>query len=237
MFKSEQLADNVTIYNGDCREVLPAIYLDSSRVGKIDAVITDPPYGIEDLIGGYGRTYTNVASINIANDKNLDCVVEVLNFIKKHYDNIWVTLFYSCRISPIFFQSTSMLNYFGEIVWDKKMIGFGNTIRYQHENIAFFKLGNPEELSQCSSILSYQRTNSSHNVHPHEKPNQVMHNICRVTPGKVILDPFMGSGSTGVAAVQNKRGFIGIELDSKYFDIARKKISDALKQPTNFWEE
>jgi DNA modification methylase len=55
-------------------------------------------------------------------------------------------------------------------------------------------------------------------------------------PGKIILDPFMGSGSTGVAAVQLKRGFIGVEFDQKYFDIARKRISEALKQPVAFWE-
>ena len=55
-------------------------------------------------------------------------------------------------------------------------------------------------------------------------------------PGETILDPFMGSGTTGVAAVKLGRKFIGIEIEPKYFDIACKRISDALKQPDMFIE-
>ncbi len=151
MFHSEQLANNVTIYCGDCCEVLPSI-------GKVDAVISDPPYGIEDLVGGYGRTQlskTGQNDRNISNDENLNAMVEVLNLIKQRNDNIWLALFYSCRISPLFFQATSMLEYFGEMIWDKKVMGLGTNIRYQHENIAFFKLGTPPPLNSTQSIISF----------------------------------------------------------------------------------
>jgi site-specific DNA-methyltransferase (adenine-specific) len=59
----------------------------------------------------------------------------------------------------------------------------------------------------------------------------------RNVPGKIVLDPFMGTGSTGAACVRLRRGFIGIEFDPKYFEFARKKIDATLKQPFNFWEE
>lgn len=222
--KKEQLADNVTLYCGDCREILPTL-------GKVDCVVSDPPYGIEELIGG-----KYWGGLTIANDKNLDCVTQVFHLIKQKFNNVWIVAFYSCRISPTFFKSAAMFDYFGEKIWDKKNLGLGNAIRYQHENIAFFMLGKPEPLESGPSVLTYMRPNQKEVVHPHEKPVQVMHNICSVVPGKIILDPFMGTGSTGVAAVQLKRGFVGVELDPKYFDYARKRISDALKQPTAFWE-
>lgn len=234
MFNSEQLADNVTIYCGDCREILPSI-------GRIDAVVSDPPYGIEDIVGGYGRGVHT-----IANDENLNAMIEVLNLIKQRNNDIWLALFYSCRISPSFFQATSMLEYFGEMIWDKKVMGLGSNIRYQHENIAFFKLGKPANpLKPTPSVLTFGALKvADENIagqhkssHPHEKPNKVMRNLCRIVTGKIILDPFMGTGSTGAAAVQNKRGFIGIELEPKYFDLARRKIGEALKQPVDFWEE
>jgi site-specific DNA-methyltransferase (adenine-specific) len=80
-------------------------------------------------------------------------------------------------------------------------------------------------------VLTYYRVGE---VHPHEKPIQVMHNLCRIISGETILDPFMGSGTTGVAAVQLKKNFIGIEIDPKYFDISCKRISEATKQEMLF---
>lgn len=234
MFKTEQLADDVTLYCGDCREVIPTLI-------KVDAVISDPPYGIEDLVGGYGRTQLAKEGLhdrNIANDKNLDCVSDALNLIMNNFDDIWLALFYSSRISPVFFKVTDALDYYGELIWDKKVLGMGEQIRYQHENIAVFKWGEPKQtFGSCSSMMTYLLLKGDNkSVHPHEKPMQIMHNICAVTPGRIILDPFMGTGTTGAAAVQLKRGFIGIELEPRYFDLARKKVGEAIKQPVAFWE-
>lgn len=227
MFNSEQLADNVTIYCGDCREVIPSIE-------KIDAVISDPPYGIEELVGGYSRFPGS--DHNIANDKDLDCMEEMLKLVKQKFNNIWVAAFYSPRITREFFRVTAELDYFGELVWDKKILGLGNDIRYQHENIGVFKIGEPERVVPSSSVITFVRVGSERSVHPHEKPTQLMNKVCSIIPGKIIFDPFMGTGTTGAAAVQLNRGFVGIELDPKYFDLARKKISEALKQPMAFWE-
>lgn len=228
--KKEQLADNVMLFCGDCRDVIPGLK-------GIDAVVSDPPYGTQDISVGYSRTAKGKshAVSHIENDKNLDVVIEVFDLIKKQYKNIWLALFYSCRISPDFFRASAMFEYFGEVIWDKKVMGMGTQIRYQHENAAFFKLGKVPDLEQGPSVLGYMRTNGE-NGHPHEKPHQVMLNIVTMVPGKVILDPFMGSGSTGAAAVQLKRGFVGIEKDKKHFETALVKVSKSLATPTAFWE-
>jgi DNA modification methylase len=73
--------------------------------------------------------------------------------------------------------------------------------------------------------------------HPTQKPIDLMKWCVSRLKGRTILDPFMGSGTTGVAAVQLGRKFIGIEVEPKYFDMAARRISEALKQPDMFIEK
>jgi DNA modification methylase len=236
--RKEQLADNVTLYCGDCREVIAGMgFMPNTHV------VSDPPYGIQDLVKIYGRTnHGGSRNLQIANDKNLDVVGEAFALLRSRLGDAWVAAFYSCRISPEFFQTFSKFEYFGEMIWDKKLPGLGLQIRYQHENVAWFKIGKPPQLNDCMSLFAYtalRRTEerTSDGMHPHEKPHQVMVNVLQAIPAKsVILDPFMGTGSTGAAAIELKHGFIGIELDPDYFYVACKKISAAINQPTAFWE-
>lgn len=74
-------------------------------------------------------------------------------------------------------------------------------------------------------------------VHPTQKPVAVMQWAIEKTKAKTILDPFMGSGTTGVACAKLGRRFIGIELEERYFSIACKRIDDAYKQPRLFKDE
>ncbi len=234
--RCEQLADNVVLYCGDAREVIPTLK-------NIDALISDPPYGIEDIVGGYGRGGSDKT---IKNDKNLDVVGEVFTAARKVLaKNAWVAAFYSCRITPVFFKMMEAAGYkdheyFNEIIWDKKSPGMGTQIRLQHENVAFYRIGKPEQLTDCMSVTTFiplKGDAKNGNTHPHEKPDKVMDNVVSIVPGKIILDPFMGTGSTGAAAVRAKRGFVGIELEPKYFDVACAKVAKALNQPTAFWND
>lgn len=242
--RKEQLADNVTLFCGDCRSVIPTIK-------GVDAMIVDSPYGIQDLIGGYGRTQLSKDrggsnDRHIANDKDLNVVGEAFALARKVLaKNAWVAAFYSCRITPVFFKMMEAAGYadheyFGEVIWNKKAPGLGTQIRYQHENVAVYRIGKPEQLTDCMSLFDYIAlkgdTRSGEGSHPHEKPDKVMDNVVGMVPGGLILDCFMGTGSTGAAAVRAKRGFVGIELDPKYFDVACKKISKAISQPEAFWE-
>ncbi len=236
--RKEQLANNITLYNGDCREVLREL-----TINKGVDVVSDPPYGIEDLVGKYGRT-GSASDSHIKNDKNLDVVSGAFTIIRKQLKTAWVAAFYSCRISPKFFKMMEAAgfhddDYFNELIWDKKTPGLGTQIRLQHENVAFWRVGKPEPLADCMSVTTFSPLKGdakNGNTHPHEKPDKVMDNVVGIVPGKVILDPFMGTGSTGGAAVRAKKGFVGIELDPKYFEVALKKVSAALAQPQSFWE-
>lgn len=209
-----------TIHLGDCRDILPTL-------GKVDAVVTDPPYGIQDLVGGYGR-----AGRTIANDRDLTACHSALKQSVKCLVDGYIFAFYSCRVSPAFFAGLpESSKYIGELIWDKKAPGMGGGLRYQHENIAILAIGEPEPLKPIFSVLPYYRQGV---VHPHEKPVDLMKRLLKSIPAETILDPFLGSGTTGVAAVQMGRKFIGIEREPKYFDIACKRIEDAQRQSDLF---
>ena len=84
------------------------------------------------------------------------------------------------------------------------------------------------------SVLREYRTPHQH---PHQKPTPLMVRLVEAAGGQSVLDPFMGSGSTGVACAKLGRKFIGIELDSEYFDIACKRIEEAYAQQDLFQEK
>ncbi len=198
--------------------------------GGVGAVISDPPYGIEDIVGGYGRK-----GFTIANDKTIDVCAKMAHMVAELYTDIWMMTFYSCRISPIFFKAMPSEHYFGEIVWDKKAPGMGKQIRYQHENVAVFQLGEPAPLLDTFSVMQHYRSDELA-LHAHQKPTGLMKRLVNLTPGGTVLDPFMGSGSTGVACVKLGRPFIGIELDASHFATACKRIETAYKEPDMFVE-
>lgn len=211
----KEVIGDATLYLGDCLEILPTL-------DKVDAVVTDPPYGIGGMVGGYGRggrTIQNDESIDVCRDALLGCWALIERGI--------VAAFYSCRISPVFFSATSGMNYMGELIWDKKAPGMGQQIRYQHENIALFSKGGAELASTIFSVLNHYRCGD---VHPHEKPVLLMEYLVDMVQGFCVLDPFMGSGTTGVACANLGRKFIGIEIEPKYFEIACERIEAAQAQ-------
>jgi DNA modification methylase len=86
---------------------------------------------------------------------------------------------------------------------------------------------------QKESARSLQKTTKRGNHHPCVKPIALMYHLCRLVaqPGDTVLDPFMGSGATGMAALWNDQNFIGIELDKGYFDVAKLRVEYALNNP------
>lgn len=202
----------ITIYHGNCMDVLP-------QLPKVGLVLTDPPYGIEGLVGGYGRE-----GRNIEGDKNLIACHDSLSQCVKLCDNGWILCFYSCRVTPEFFAGIDKgLKYFGELIWDKRAPGMGGALRYQHENIAIFKIGEAQALEPEFSILSYYRQGIDH---PHEKPLGLMTALITFAGAGdgIILDPFMGSGTTMRAAKDLNRKAIGIEIDERYCEIAAQRL-------------
>ena len=189
---------DATLYQGDCMALLPTL-------GKVDAVITDPPYGIGERMGGGSWSYKKE--------------MEVWD---KEACQVWVDAILALNVPSVIWGG----NYFVTppsrcwLVWKKP----------------YFPSMADCELAYCSfdanvKCFEWNRSDGD-KVHPTQKPLAVMSwciEQCKNTP-QTILDPFMGSGTTGVAAIQLGRKFIGIERDPAYFDIACKRIEQAHAQ-------
>jgi len=217
----EHLSDDVTLYRGDCREVLPTL-------GKVDC-LTDPPYGI-GLAGGFsgavGFSGAGGFSKPIARREYEG------NWDNATPDKIVFDLILSASQQAIIWGG----NYFTDklpqgsfwLVWDKQ-----NTMpTFSDAELAWTNIDKKSVkriVYQQNGLMSKEKER----FHPTQKAVEVMRwSISQMKKSdRTILDPFMGSGTTGVACVQLGRKFIGIELDQSYFDIACKRISDELKRP------
>jgi len=202
----EQIGD-CTLYLGDCLEVMPTL-------GRVDAVVTDPPYGIGMDGGKVGRAeYEKKGWDRIA--ANVDWVAEL-------------------GIPAIVWGG----NYFGLppssrwLVWDKK----NDPTTFADCELAWTNVGGAVRVFRWLWSGPYQQRRERR-WHPTQKPVALMEWCLGFLPdAQTILDPFMGSGTTGVACVKLGRKFIGIEIDEGYFDIACKRIEEAHRQPDMFVE-
>ena len=221
-FRTETIGD-ATLILGNCREVL-------ETVGRVDAVVTDPPYGIglntdsRRFSGGKGdsrrkrgkRMGPACGTPIIGDAEAFDPAICLLG----SEQIIWGWNNYADRL-----PRGSCL------VWVKRNDDAFGTFLSDAE-IAWFSRGHGvycfRDLSNAAIAL--ERT------HPTQKPVSLMAWCVERTKGQIILDPFMGSGTTGVACINLSRKFIGIEIDPGYFDIACRRIEDAYKQPRLFAE-
>jgi hypothetical protein len=200
-----------TLYCADCLDVLPTL-------GKVDAVITDPPYGLK--IAGWDSDMPPQEVLSLCLDVARGPVMwfgsasRILDFASytPRPDRILIW-------APAFSLSRAGKD--------------GYTYRYHP--IALWR-----PVEQTAMRWDVIKTNcEGHHWwnHPATKPEALMMSLVTASGGQSILDPFMGSGTTGVACAKLGRNFIGIELDSGYFDIAVKRIKAALAQPSLFGEE
>lgn len=197
------------LYNADCLAVLPTL-------GKVDACITDPPYGI-NAGRGIGRAdRVRIKGNELDWDSTAFKVTPEFMAIANHFV-IWGGNYFDLPPSR------------GFLIWDKNNSG--------------------RDFADCEFAWTNQDANArmktmrpmnmdGGKVHPTQKPVDVMRwCIGYLPPCETILDPFMGSGSTGVAAIQLGRKFIGIEREERYFDIAVQRIEQAYAQGKLFESE
>jgi DNA modification methylase len=202
----EHIGD-ATLYLGDCLEILPTL-------SGVDAVVTDPPYGIEKA--EWDAAYP-------------DWLVPVS-----------FTLAHTVCVMPGLWALQRCVNQMGERY--KSVVAGWNANGMTHGPIGFNNWipavvgGDVPRKGQDACRFTVGSEDKPD--HPSPKPPQFMQWLVeRVTePEWVVCDPFMGSGTTGVACANLGRPFIGIEIEPKYFDIACKRIEDAYKQPRLFDE-
>jgi len=212
----KEVIGRATLYLGDCRDILPTL-------GKVDAVVTDPPYGMA-YQSGHATDELWAAGRTIAGDETTEARDAVLAWA----ENRPCLCFGTWRIERP--AAAKMV-----LIWNKGgALGMGDlSIPWKPDHEEIYVLGRGFIGSRdCGSVLYHPPVQSmakNGRVHPTEKPVGLMKMLLRKVPG-TILDPFMGSGTTGVAAVQMGRDFIGIEREPKYFDIACRRIEEAQRQ-------
>jgi DNA modification methylase len=215
MSRIEHIGDT-TLYLGDCREILPTL-------GKVDAVITDPPYGIGlDYGEGFDDTEEAVSELAAmivpwAKENALRTLITSGNQCQHLYPRPKWTLAW---VTPAGAGSGP----WGFSCW-QPILAYGAC--------PYLAIGK----GRRSDIILHTET-SEENGHPCPKPIHFMERLVErgSLRGDTILDPFMGSGTTGIACAKLGRKFIGIEIEPKYFDIACRRIQRAYDQPDLFIE-
>jgi len=198
---------------GDCRDVLLTLEVPG-------ALVTDPPFGMK-----FQSNHRIEQHLAIANDDTEELLVWACGIPVIHSRYVF------CRWDNL----SSVPKPRSVITWVKNNHSMGD-LEHEHgrqTELCLFYPGEHHDFprGRPNDVIKAPRTGNV--FHPTEKPVQLMRAICEWTRG-TILDPFMGSGTTGVAAVQMGRDFIGIEREPKYFDIACKRIEDAQRQGDMF---
>lgn len=207
---------DATLYLGDCMEILPML-------GKVDAVITDPPYGI-----GVDRAMAKASGTKYGVAAAAKGVYESSGWDDAPIGSEHIAAMLLMANEAIIFGG----NYFPLppsrcwLVWDKKVNG-----AFADCELAWTNLDKPVRRIEWMWNGMLRQGGEERNGHPTQKPVSVMAwCIEQASSPQTILDPFMGSGTTGVAAIQLGRKFIGIEREPKYFDIACQRIEQAVAQ-------
>jgi site-specific DNA-methyltransferase (adenine-specific)/modification methylase len=195
-----------TLYLGDCRDILPTL-------PKVDAVVTDPPYGI-------GITRSNRLAVSRGmGGKSWDDETPTTEFLAE--------ILAKCKQSVVWGG-----NYFGLpparciLVWDKQNDG---------RDFADLEMAwtNLDAVARIYRLRPMGMDDGK--VHPTQKPIRLMRwCLSKLAAPRTVLDPYMGSGSTGCAAVAMGLSFTGIERDPDYFALACKRIEDAQRQADLF---
>lgn len=204
----------VTLYCGDCLEILPTL-------GKVDAVITDPPYGISHS-SSYGASWQNTVIHGDSDTSTRDVALA-------HFET--AAVFGTWKTPPI----TGVR---GVLVWDKgPAFGMGDlSFPWKPSWELIYVRGDGWRGSRDEGVLKGHIVvswESKGRTHPHEKPISLIECLLNKTTASRILDPFMGSGTTGVACVRLGRNFVGVEIEPAYFTIAVKRIKAELDKRKN----
>ena len=229
---------DATLYLGDCLEVMAEM-----EEGSVDMIWTDPPYGNGNHDGDLNSSLNEHRGIEdqpIQNDSD-DEMRRVVNGMLTEALRVLKPDCCCCCCGggggprPTFAWLAERMDrdgfqFFHSVIWDKKNPGLGWRYRRQHEMVmvSHIKGGNllwADEKKAVRNIFAMMP--SRERSHPNEKPVEMVEWFIanHASIGQTILDPFMGSGTTGVACANLGRKFIGVEIDPKYFDMTCRRIA------------
>lgn len=222
---------NATLYFGDCRIILPTL-------SPVDCIVSDVPYKLESGGSDTGEMRGKFAKENYNNSGNLiDCDIEFSEFmpllarvLEQGHAYFMVNNRYVAEA-----ENTALaagFRFHNWLVWDKST---GTPNRWYMKNCEFTLFvfrGKGKAINDCSSQQLIMCRNVREGEHETQKPVPLMVYYIRnsTQPGETVLDPFMGSGTTGVAALQLGRKFVGIESNPVHFETACRRIAAAMDQ-------
>lgn len=222
------------LIHNDCREAIPDLPRES-----VDAVITDPPYGI-DYASAWRKREERFDTIDGDGSPAVSWLDDAYSVVSP---GGCVLVFCRWDVQEAFRKAidSSGFEVRSQVIWDRGVHGLGDLngqFAPRHDVIWFatkgtfsFPNGRPV------SVIKHKRVAPSDLVHPTQKPVGLMEKlISYVVGGGTILDPFMGSGSTGVAACRRGEDFVGIEMNDDYFELAEERIrgTDAVSRLEDF---
>lgn len=202
---------NATLYLGDCAEILPTL-------GQFDAVVTDPPYGIDVGKNKYKSVMAAQRDYGVNDWDEQPITKKIVDLMRNISD--WQIIF-----GGNYFELPPTKCW---LIWDKE--NGANT--FADAEMAWTNLNKAVRLKRYMWHGMLRANNEPRGDHPTQKPVGIMEWVISHLPQDVntIIDPYMGSGTTGVACMNMKKQFIGIEREQKYFDIACKRLEDAQRQ-------
>ena len=229
--------NKIKLINGNCLDTLKNIPNES-----IDLIVTDPPYpttsrGNAGNSGGMLQKDINKKG-KVFTYNNINCKEYAPEFYRLLKDGS------HCYVMTNHINLIDMLNTFTDVgfhfikslIWNKGNKIMGQYYMSQYEYILFFRKGKGKKINNCgtSDILSISnkktKDKDGKNIHDTEKPVELMEVLVNNSSqeNELVLDPFMGVGSTGIACIKNNRNFIGIEIDENYFTIAKERMGGVL---------
>jgi site-specific DNA-methyltransferase (adenine-specific) len=218
----------ITLYHGDCREVLPTL-------GHFDLLLTDPPYDIRAGNGG-GVFGQRAHLVNTGGFTDGGCDYSFLDGFENWF------CFCSLKQLPELLERASKMTRSNLITWCKPnpvptcCNKYLPDVEYIVHGFSKGRLFGEFIDKSCFALVPCGNKETDH---PNEKPPRIINRLVRLGSlvGESVIDPFTGSGTTGVACVQTGRSFVGIEIDETYIEIAAKRISRELAQGKLFEPE
>ena len=224
----------IDLKNGDCLKIMKEIPSDS-----IDLIVTDPPYkttsrGSSGTMGGYWKGDLAKKG-KIFENNNISCKDYFPEFYRILKES--TILYIMCNNANLIEMLNAGVNagfhFVKSLIWEKGNKICGTYYMGCYEYILLFRKGGNRPINHCGTpdILKHPvkklKDEDGRNLHDTEKPVELMRVLVENSSnvGDIVLDPFMGIGATGVACVNTGRNFIGMELDPKYFEIAKQRIA------------
>lgn len=220
MIRKETIAEGVELYLGDCREIVPQL--------AYDLVLTDPPYGMA-YQSGHATDILWAAGKSIRNDETTAARDDLLELIGDA-----PALVFGTRKVPEPAGTRLILT------WDQgPALGMGALdLPWKPSSQEIYVIGKgfagPRDESNVIYYPPVQSMAKNGRLHPNEKPVGLLQRLLRKCPDGTVLDPFMGSASTGEAAIKAGRPFVGIEIEPAYFEISCKRLRAIVAQGDMF---